>query len=139
MKSICISFDYDNDRNYRYLLSAWDKNQQFKFSMNDKTPSEIDSNDYSRIKAVLSTKIKQSDCLFVIVGAKTDSSHPKAKEIGEKNWQVWEINKAKEFGKKIVAVKIEYSNSSPDALKNCGVIWALSFTQENVVAALNKV
>lgn len=136
-KKVCISFDYTEDKHYRYLLQAWDKNSNFDFDMSDKTPDEIDSNSYSRIKAVLTAKITQTDCLLVIVGAKTNTRHPRSTEIGEKNWQIWEIEKAKELGKKIVAVKIKATYDSPAELKNIGATWALSFSQDSIIKALS--
>jgi len=34
-KRIFISFDYDNDKHYRYLLSAWAKNSNFSIDFYD--------------------------------------------------------------------------------------------------------
>lgn len=68
-KKVCISFDYENDKHYRYLLSAWDANTDFEFTFNDKTPGEIKSDDYSRLKAVLTQKINSASLVLVIVGS----------------------------------------------------------------------
>ena len=59
-KKVFVSFDYENDRYYKYLLEAWDANPDFEFVFSDKTPSEIDSNDIGRIKAALTTKINSA-------------------------------------------------------------------------------
>lgn len=40
-KKVCISFDYEHDKNYRNLLSAWDVNTDFEFVFNDKTPTDL--------------------------------------------------------------------------------------------------
>jgi hypothetical protein len=39
----------------------------------------------------------------------------------------WEIKKAKELKRKLVAVKIDRENKSPSGLIGVGVSWALSF------------
>jgi len=44
-KKVFISFDWDNDRNYRYLLSAFSKNPANDIEFVDSTPSEIQTND----------------------------------------------------------------------------------------------
>ncbi|MGG2466859.1 TIR domain-containing protein [Paraclostridium bifermentans] len=137
-KKVCISFDYTNDKHYRHLLSAWDANSDFEFRFTDFTPSEINSEDYSRVKAVITQKIKASTYLLVIVGKYANENHPREKEIGDKNWLNWEINKAKELGKKLIAVKIDKSYESPTALLNCRAEWAMNFSQDSIINALNK-
>jgi len=137
-KSVCMSFDYTEDKNYRNLLQAWNVNPNFQFNIDDKTPGEIDTWDIGRIKAVLTTKIKSADYMLVIIGRKSNSPHPDRTQIGQKNWQIWEIEKAKEFNKKIVAVKIDSAFESPDSLYNCGVKWAFSFSKEQIINKLNE-
>jgi len=136
-KKVCVSFDYSEDAKYRNLLKAWNENPNFDFNISDKTPDEINTDDYSRVKAVLTTRIKEADYLMVVVGKKSDTRHPRYLEIGEKNWQIWEIKKAKEWNKKLVAVKIDSTYVSPDELKNSGASWAMSFTKESIINALN--
>lgn len=137
-KRVCISFDYTEDNKYRNLLKAWDAHSNFEFSMSDKTPNEISSNSYNYIKTVLSLRIKEANILLVVVGAETNTRHPNYLGIGEKNWQIWEIEKAKDLGKKIVAVKIKKTYVSPQKLLNSGVSWAMSFTQESILNALKN-
>lgn len=136
-KKVCVSFDYSEDAKYRNLLKAWNENPKFDFNISDKTPDEINTEDYSRVKAVLTTRIKDADYLMVVVGKKSDTKHPRSSEIGEKNWQIWEIKKAKEIGKKLVAVKIDRTYISPDELKYSSTTWAMSFTKDAVINALN--
>jgi len=135
-KKVCISFDYENDNRYRNLLSAWDANSQFEFVFNDKTPTEIQSNDYSRIKAVLTQKINSATRLLVLVGRYANARDANSGRIGEKNWQIWEIKKAKELNKKLVAVKLDKNYESPSELLNCNTSWAMSFNQEAILKAL---
>lgn len=42
-KKVCCSFDYEHDRIYYNLLEAWNENDDIDFSINDCTPSEIQS------------------------------------------------------------------------------------------------
>lgn len=137
-KKVCISFDYENDKEYKNLLSAWDANSNFEFAFNDLTPTEINSDDYSRVKAVITKRINSADYLLVIVGKHANEEHPRKNEIGYKNWLSWEINKAKELGKKLVAVKIKSSNKLPKVLLGQGVSLARSFKKEAIIKALNE-
>ena len=36
-KKVFVSFDYDNDKHYYYLLKGWDANKSFKFHFSDYT------------------------------------------------------------------------------------------------------
>lgn len=137
-KKVCISFDYDHDNRYRNLLKAWDVNENFEFSLNDKTPDEIDSDNYSVVKGVLTKKIKSATYLLVIIGAHANEKHPRSSEIGDVNWMNWEINKAKNENVKLVAVKIDSSYESPTAILNSGANWAMSFSQDSIIKALNS-
>lgn len=137
-KKVCVSFDYTNDKNYRYLLSAWDANTNFDFGFNDFTPNEINSENYSRVKAVITQRIKESTYLLVLVGKYANTEHPRKNEIGDKNWINWEINKAKELGKQLVAVKLDWNYESPTALLNSGAKWA-NFSKDSIIKALDEV
>jgi len=138
MKRIFISFDYEHDKNYRYLLTALAKNPRSDIEFTDVTPEEIQSYDVSRIKAVLTKKIKEATHTLVIVGKYANSYHPDRDEIGERNWQWWEINKSDEEGKGFIAVKIESSNEPPEPLYGKGATWANSFTVDAIVNAIDK-
>ncbi|WP_455809195.1 TIR domain-containing protein [Clostridium butyricum] len=136
-KKVCISFDYDHDNRYRNLLKAWDANENFEFSLNDRTPNEIDSENYSVVKSVLTKKIKSATYLLVIIGEHANEKHPRSSEIGDINWMNWEINKAKDENVKLVAVKIDSSYTSPLAIYGSDAKWAMSFTQDSIIKALN--
>ena len=115
-KKIFISFDFEHDRNYRYLLSALDKNTSSDVSFEDFTPSEIQSSDVGRMKAALTRKLTVATHALVIVGKYANTPHPDRVLIGTLNWQWWEIEKAKSLGKRLVGVKIEPSNPTPSPL-----------------------
>lgn len=58
--AVFVSFDYENDRHYKYLLEAWHAHPRFTFVFQDETPREIDSTNVGRIKAALTAKIKHA-------------------------------------------------------------------------------
>jgi Thoeris protein ThsB, TIR-like domain len=127
-KSVFVSFDYDNDRHYKDLLCAWDANPDFDFSFNETFPKvAVDSNDAEAIKSVLAQKIGAATHLLAIIGKYTYSG-----------WVGWEINKAKELKKKLVAVKIDREYTAPAALFGSGATWAMSFTRDAVLEALKE-
>lgn len=55
-KKVFVSFDYENDRHYKALLTAWDANQNFDFYFSDLSSTEINSWSVSVVKQVLSKK-----------------------------------------------------------------------------------
>lgn len=86
LKRVFVSFDYENDRQYKYLLEAWDANPDFDFVFSDATPSEILSNDIGRIKAGLTTKIILATHTLVIVGREANKIHRNSKLITNVAW-----------------------------------------------------
>ncbi|MCY3833658.1 MAG: TIR domain-containing protein [Chloroflexi bacterium] len=137
-KRVFVSFDYDDDRNYKYLLNAWDANSNFDFLFSDLTPSEIQSWRVDRIKAVLTRKIREATTTLVIVGKNANKQDPKSAEIGYRNWINFEVAKSKENRNKLVGVKLDKNFQSPDELLNSGASWAMSFTQDAIIKALNN-
>ncbi len=137
-KRIFISFDYDHDWNYRYLLNALKENPQSPIDFEDLTPSEIDTNDVGRVKAVLTTKIRNSTHTLVIIGEYANAKHKDSEKIGTRNWQWWEIEKSKAEGKGLIAVKIKSTNPTPDPLYNAGATWAMSYTVPGILKAINE-
>lgn len=138
-KKVFISFDYEKNKQYRYLLNAWNANPEFDFSFRDTTPEEIQSYNISTIKSGLSRKINSSNCVLVIVGEEANKLHPNWREIGYRNWQNFEIAKAKELGIPIVAVKINYTYESPNEILNSGAKWVYSFTTYEIMNAIRSV
>ncbi len=128
-KKIFIGYDYDNDKQYKNMLLAWDKNQSFDFDFTDKSAdTSIKSNDTATIKRAISAKINQSDIFLCLVGKVTRNS----------GWVKWEIEKAVELNKTIVAVKIEKEYETPEELKNVGATWAMSFNFEAIKKAVDE-
>ena len=135
---IFVSFDFDNDRRYKYTLEIWNGNTNIDFSFNDGSTKEIQSCDISRIKAAITAKINQSDAILVLVGEHADTPHKDRYLIGYRNWQYFEIAQAKAAGKKIIAVKLDKGNSSPSLLYGCGASWAMSFSLDSIKAAIHR-
>ncbi len=137
-KRVFISFDYEDDNYYRNLLSAWDANSNFEFTFRDLTPSEIQSWSVDRIKAVLTTKIRQATYTLVIVGKNANRKHRDSVAIGYKNWINFEVARSKDNKKKLVGVKVNKSYESPEELLGSGASWAMSFAQDAILKALNE-
>lgn len=137
-KKVCVSFDYENDRNYYYLLEAWNKNPNVEFHINDCTPREIQSESVSTIKQVLSKKIGEANYMIAIIGKHSNEKHPDSQEIGYKNWQAYEIDKNAEKSKKLVVVKLDKSYDVPDEAYGQGAEWVNSFNLNDILSALNK-
>lgn len=137
-KKVFVSFDYTNDKHYKFLLDAWDKNKNMDFVFEDCSSDEIQSDDISRIKAGLTRRINTTTYTLVIIGKEANKKHPDSNEIGYKNWINFEIAKSKQHGNKLVGVKIDRSYESPEELLNSGASWAMSFTQDAIIKALNE-
>lgn len=137
-KRVFISFDFHHDREYRYLLTAFSKNPANDIEFIDSTPGAIDTNAVDRVKAVLTTRIRSATHTLVLVGEYANTRHRDAAEIGTRNWQWWEIEKSKAEGKKLIGVKIERSNDSPEPLLNAGASWAYSYSVDSILEAIRK-
>jgi len=127
-KKIFVSYDYDNDKHYKNLLLAWDKNREFDFGFSDQSADvSIQSTDAATIKRAISAKINAATYFLCIVGEKTNKS----------SWVAWEVEKAKELNKKLVAVKTSSGNTTPSKLLNAGTSWAISFTFDAIKKAID--
>jgi len=135
---VFVSFDYDNDKHYKFLLEAWNKNPKFEFVFDDATPEEINSTNVGRIKAALTSKIKDATHALVIVGQYANSPHRNRGLIGFKNWINFEVHQSLEYGKRMAAVKLDRTFESPEELINANASWAYSFTEENIIKALEQ-
>lgn len=137
-KKVFVSFDYDNDKHYKFLLEAWDANPDFDFKFSDLSSAEINSWAIPTVKGALTTKINAATYTLVIVGKEANKKHADSVEIGYKNWLNFEVAKSKANGNKLVAVKLSSTNTSPDELLNSGASWAMSFTRDTIIKALDN-
>jgi hypothetical protein len=138
-KKVFVSFDYENDKHYKFLLEAWHAHPNFKFVFQDTTSNEIQSNSVAVVKQALAEKIKTATHTLVIVGQYANSLHRDYKEIGSRNWINYEIMCSKFYKKKIVAIKLNRDYTSPEELLGAGASWAMSFTEETIIKALEQV
>ncbi|MEG0498219.1 MAG: TIR domain-containing protein [Carnobacterium sp.] len=137
-KKVFVSFDYEEDKHYYYLLKAWDANDSFDFIFSDYSSKEINSDSVSVVKQSLSRRINEATYTLVIVGKDANKKHSDSTEIGYKNWQNYEVAKSIEHGNKLVGVKINSNYSAPEELLGVGAKWALSFKEENILSALSE-
>ena len=136
-KKVFISFDFENDKHYKYLLDAWDKNKNMDFKFDDCSSDEIHSDDIPKVKENLTKRINKSEYTLVIIGKEANKKHEDSAAIGYKNWINFEIARSKSNGNKLVGVKIEKEYESPDEILNSGAKWAMSFSQDAIIKALN--
>ena len=127
-RKIFVSYDYDNDRRYKYLLLAWDTNGEFDFAMSDQSADvSIQSYDAAAIKRAISAKINSATRFLCIIGSETSTSA----------WVAWEIEKAKELKKSLIAVKVSSTYTTPSGLLGSGATWAMSFTFDAIKKAID--
>ena len=128
-RKVFISFDYNNDRHYKNLLVAWDKNKHFDFSFYDGSVTvPVNSTSAGPIRRVISRRISECPRFLCIVGERTYSS----------SWVAWEIDKAVQLSRKLIAIKTSRSNSTPPSLYGVDATWALSFTFDGIKKALDE-
>jgi len=137
-KKVFVSFDFENDKHYKYLLDAWDANKNMDFKFEDCSSDEIHSDDISKVKENLTKRINRSKYTLVIIGKEANKKHKDSAAIGYKNWINFEIARSKSNGNKLVGVKIEKEYESPDEILNSGAKWAMSFSQDAIIKALNE-
>lgn len=137
-KHVCVSFDFENDKNYYYLLKAWDNNPNIEFSITDCTASEIQTESVSKVKQVLSTKIGEANYMIALIGEHSDELHPDHTKIGYQNWQAYEIAKNNEKGNGLVVVKLNSTYSAPSEAYGIGAEWVYSFNMNDISTALNR-
>jgi len=136
-KQVFVSFDYDHDRRYKYLLQAWDANPQFDFVFKDETPGEIDTSDIGRIKAGLTRKINDATYTLFIVGKHANQHHKDRNAIGFINWINFEAYQSIQAGNYLAVVKLDSSCAIPNELRGAKYSWITGFSEENVIKVLN--
>ncbi len=130
-KKIFISYRADEEGSrYKNLLIAWTKsdNGYFDLDYNDTSiGTSINSVNSDYIKSVILDKIRGCKVFLCLVGENTSSS----------DWVNWEIKKAVELNKKVVAVKIKSEYTTPNNLYGIGATWAKSFNYESIKKAID--
>lgn len=138
-KQVCVSFDFEHDRNYYYLIEAWNSNPNIPFWITNCTPKEIQTDSVSIIKQVLSKKIGEAQCMIALIGDHSDDWHPDHNDIGYKNWQAYEIEKNKEKGNKLVVVKLNRSCVPPIEAYDCDAKWINTFNLDDIKNAIEQI
>ncbi len=81
------------------LINGWTKNSKYGFICRKVLTCDIHTNDISSIKVALANKIDNAAYVLILINDFTHLIHPDKEMIGYKNWQNWDILKAKEYGK----------------------------------------
>ncbi len=123
-----VGYDYDNDKAAKDRLLGWDANKEFDFSSYDQSFGvAVDSPGAAAIKQDLAARMGDSSHFLCIVG----------KETYRSGWMAWEVQKALELKKKLVAAKTDSINNSPRALQRAGVSWSTMFNFDSIKKAMN--
>jgi hypothetical protein len=130
-KKVFVSYhSAQEDTLHKNLLVAWSKNDSSHFDIKFDDTSvgvSINSTNATYIKSVIKGKISESPVFLCLIGENTHNS----------DWVKWEIEKAVELKKKIVAVKIKNSYTSPTNIFGVGASWAKSFTYDSIKKAID--
>ena len=135
---IFVSFDYENDKHYKFLLNALSNNSRFDFEFNDRSSGEIQSYYIPTVKAALTRRINTATHTLVIIGKYANTLHKDWRKIGYRNWINFEVAKSKEAGNKLVAVKIDRTYESPEEIIGCTVSWAYAFDVKSITRAIDN-
>jgi hypothetical protein len=127
---VFIGYDYDNDKAVKDRLLGWDANKEFDFSSYDRSfDVAVDSPGAAAIKQDLAARIGDASYFLYIVG----------KESYRSGWVAWEVRKAVELKKKLVAVKTDSINNSPTSLQGVGASWTTMFDFDSIKKAIDRV
>lgn len=116
---------------YKNLLVAWSKNDNSYFDIKFDDTSigvSLNSTNSTYIRRKIKEKIRESKYFLLLIGATTHDS----------DWCNWEIEQAVELNKKIIAVKINNSYTSPTNIYGVGATWAKTFTYNAIKAAIDS-
>ena len=127
---VFIGYDYDNDKAVKDRLLGWDANKEFDFSSYDQSSGvAVDSPGAAAIKQELAARIGDANYFLYIVGKGSYRS----------GWVAWEVRKAVELKKKLVAVKTDSINNSPASLQGVGASWSTMFNFDAIKQAIDRV
>ena len=127
---VFIGYDCDNDKAAKARLLGWDANKEFDFSSYDQSfDAAVDSPGAAAIKQDLAARIGDASYFLYIVG----------KESYRSGWAAWEVRKAVELKKKLVAVKTDSIYNSPSVLQSAGASWSTMFNFDSIKEAIDRV
>ena len=124
---VFIGYDYDCDKAAKERLLDWDVNKEFDFSSYDRPfDVAVDSEQAAVFKQDPAARIGDSSHFLCIVG----------KETYHSAWMAWEIRKAIELKKRLVAAKTDSTNNSPTAMQGVGASWSTIFNFDSIKKAM---
>lgn len=128
-RKVFISYYSKGDSHFKNLIMAWAKDHKLKLNVEDvSTDTNIKSDDESYLKRRMKEQISKADDFIVFIG----------KDTHRRKWVAWEIEQAKAFKKRIIAVKEKRKHMSPKPLLSSGAIWVYGFSKEGIRNALNS-
>lgn len=137
-KKVYVCFDYERDRDYKFLLEAWNFNPHFEFTFNDRSPREILSNNISVVKACLTKKIQEADYTLVLAGKDANKLHKEREYIGYRNWQNYEVARSVANNNRLVIVELSDYEKAPEECYGHNAVWAGKYSQENILKGINE-
>lgn len=128
-QKVFISYYSKGDSHFKNMIMAWVKNNKFDLNFEDvSTDTNINSEDTAYLRRRMRQQIEKADTFLVFIGRDTHT----------RDWVAWEIEQAKEFGKRIIAVKESRQCKSPAPLLGAGAIWVYGFSEEGIREALES-
>jgi hypothetical protein len=129
-KQVYLSYDREHDGYYRDVLETWSKMPGFaQLWINDQPPAvPAESPEAEPYKDALARRIGAASGLLCVVGAESSTNA----------WMEWEIKKADQLGKRIIAVRINRDVTVPELLSDMGATCAMSFTFEGIRRAIEE-
>ena len=129
-KQVYLSFDHAHDGYYKDVLVTWSKMPGFaQLWINDHPPTmPVDAPDADSYKEALAQRIRAASGLLCVLGAESSTN----------GWMEWEIKKADQLGKRIIAVRINRDCAVPELLSDLGATCAMSFTFEGIRRAIEE-
>lgn len=129
-KALFVSYDYENDGDYKDILMTWSKSPDFpRLTVNDQpvtTPAE--SEEATPLKRLIQGKIKAATGFLCVVGMNTSAN----------GWVEWEIRTAIDLDKRMIVARIDRDCVAPEVLSDVGATCALSFTVEGIKRAIDE-
>jgi len=129
-KQVYLSFDHEHDGYFKDVLVTWSKMPGFaQLWINDQPPSmPVDSPEAEPYKEALAQHIGAASGLLCMLGEQSSTN----------GWMEWEIKKADQLSKRMIAVRINRDVAVPELLSDMGATCAMSFTFEGIRRAIEE-
>jgi len=128
-KRIFVSYLYGTHNAYKQRLVSWLTRSCYAFSFYDnRVDVSVESDAAATIKDEIATRIGDATHLLCLVGRDTHKD----------GWINWEISKAVQLEKRIIAVRIDRDGAAPPALKAVDAAWASSFDLAAIRQAIDQ-